>query len=152
MENLDIRDMKEEDIDRIYEIEKSCFTDYWSKALILNSFRLDYNFIKVLTVNEQIVAYITFSIVREESELLSIAVLEEYRNKRLASRLLEEMFRVCEENKVEEIFLEVRESNLSAYRLYREHGFVNIGMRKDYYTDPVENAVLMNKKLDGCVG
>ena len=118
----------------------------------MNSFRLDYNFIKVLTVNEQIVAYITFSIVREESELLSIAVLEEYRNRRLASRLLEEMFRVCEENKVEEIFLEVRESNLSAYRLYREHGFVHIGMRKDYYTDPVENAVLMNKKLDGCVG
>lgn len=152
MENLDIRDMKEEDLNRIYEIEKSCFSDYWSKDLILSSFRQNYNFIKVLTFNELIVAYINFNIIGEDAELMSIAVLEEYRNRRYASRLMEAMFKICEENKVEKIFLELRESNLLAYKLYREHGFVNMGIRREYYTNPVENAVLMYKQLTDCAG
>ena len=152
MENLDIRDMKEEDLDRIYEIEKSCFSDYWSKGLILSSFRQKYNFMKVLTFNELIVAYINFSIIGEDAELMSIAVLEEYRNRRYASRLVEEMFNVCEAKKVEKIFLELRESNLLAYKLYREHGFVTMGTKKDYYTNPIENAVLMYKQLTRCAG
>jgi len=83
---------------------------------------------------------------------MSIAVLGEYRNRRYASRLMEVMFKMCEENKVEKIFLELRESNLLAYKLYREHGFVNMGLRKEYYTNPVENAVLMYKQLTDCAG
>ena len=88
----------------------------------------------------------------EDAELMSIAVLEEYRNRRYASRLMEVMFKICEENKVEKIFLELRESNLLAYKLYREHGFVNMGIRREYYTNPVENAVLMYKQLTDCAG
>ena len=60
--------------------------------------------------------------------------------------------RSIERAKVKKIFLELRESNLLAYKLYREHGFVTMGLRKAYYTNPVENAVLMYKQLTDCAG
>lgn len=135
--------MKDDLLDIILNIEKECFSDAWSKdniELMLNS-----NFDKVLTIDKS--AYINYRIMYEEAELMRIAVLKNSRNKSYASTL---MFNMIEDLKVENIkrcLLEVRASNKAAISLYEKYDFKIIGKRKEYYTNPIEDAFIMQLEI-----
>jgi ribosomal-protein-alanine N-acetyltransferase len=76
-----------------------------------------------------------------QREILNIAVANEFRRQGLATSLIQKIVRTGEE-----LFLEVRESNMPARRLYRKLGFVELGTRPKYYQNPVETAIVMNMK------
>ena len=80
-----------------------------------------------------------------EGEIYRIATKNEYRKRGIAYRLLDFALKTARGAGLESVFLEVRESNVAARNLYRAYGFSEIGVRKNYYKEPTENAVLMMK-------
>ncbi len=96
---------------------------------------------------EKAAGFLILSTVLDEAEILEVAVSEKSRRCRIGSELMEEVFEWCAKNGISRIFLEVRESNFPARMYYKKYGFAENGLRKNYYRDPVENAVLMSKKM-----
>jgi ribosomal-protein-alanine acetyltransferase len=82
-----------------------------------------------------------------EAELYQIAVREDMRRRGIADRLMDAAEKYCRAHKVSSIYLEVRKSNAPAIRLYKKRGFKNEGRRKNYYSSPVEDAVVMSRAL-----
>jgi ribosomal-protein-alanine N-acetyltransferase len=95
----------------------------------------------------QVVGFLVASVVTPESELETIAVAADAQRAGVGRRLIETMFEALQEEKVTKVHLEVRSSNERALRLYRGYGFVETGRRPGYYSDPVEDAVLMARPL-----
>ncbi len=83
--------------------------------------------------------------VGEEAELLRIAVAQSERLKGVASALLAQFEKECVEGKVSTIFLEVAKANVAARRLYAKSSYIQVGRRKGYYSQPVDDALVMNK-------
>lgn len=97
--------------------------------------------------DEKAAGFLILSTVLDEAEILEVAVSENLRRCGLGSELMEEVFGWCVKNGISQIFLEVRESNFPARAYYKKYGFVENGLRKNYYRNPAENAVLMSKEL-----
>lgn len=95
----------------------------------------------------RVAGFLILSAVLDEAEILEVAVSGDLRRKGIASELMSEISNWCQKNGIAQIFLEVRESNLPARAYYKKFGFSENGRRKNYYRDPVEDAVLMSKKL-----
>lgn len=139
------RPMKPEDLGGIIEIEKTCFTaDAWSEDdFIYRMNASDWRFINLTLEDEgRVAAYITATVVADEMNIDSVAVAPEYRRKGYASALIN---LAIKQAKAAVVMLEVRESNTAAISLYQSLGFEKVGLRKNYYERPVENAVLMTK-------
>lgn len=139
------RPMKPEDLGGIIEIEKTCFTaDAWSEDdFIYRMNASDWHFINLTLEDEgRVEAYITATVVADEMNIDSVAVAPDYRRKGYASALID---LAIKEAKAAVVMLEVRESNTAAISLYQSLGFEKVGLRKNYYERPVENAVLMTK-------
>ena len=82
-----------------------------------------------------------------EAELLKIAVGREYRRQGIAAQLVAHALRYLAEQGVERCFLELRAANLPALALYEQFGFCRVGLRKNYYASPLEDAILMEKTV-----
>lgn len=95
------------------------------------------------SVEGRIVGFVGVTGIPPEWEITNVAVRGEYQAQGIASSLLAELARSAVEYGVEEIFLEVRITNQSAIRLYQKFGFDRIGVRKNYYHDPTEDAMIM---------
>ncbi len=143
-----IRRMRTEDIDEIVEIEKACFNDAWSKEAILSDFQNnDLSNYLVYEEDGKVAGYIFFWITFDSATIVNLAVKEDYRKRKIASNLLEECIRMCEEEGAEYLTLEVRISNTAAIRLYEKYGFMTVNVKKGYYTDNYEDANYMIKPL-----
>lgn len=138
----------ESDAAAICGIEKACFSLPLTEQQILSQIRDD-NYSLVCAGNERkgIVAYAGMYSVLDEGYIMNVAVSPSCRREHIADRLLEQLERLSEEKALSFITLEVRESNFSAITLYKKHGFLSAGLRKNYYQAPVENALIMTKKL-----
>lgn len=95
----------------------------------------------------ELAGFLILSSVLDEAEILEVAVAENFRRAGIASGLMSEIFGWCKKNGIGQIFLEVRESNFPARAYYEKFGFSEDGRRKNYYRDPVEDAVLMSGKI-----
>jgi ribosomal-protein-alanine N-acetyltransferase len=84
--------------------------------------------------------------VLDEGDVLNVAVKKDRQREGIGNFLMESMIRLAAEREISIIHLEVRKSNETAIRLYERLGFERDGIRKGYYTDPVEDAILMTKK------
>ena len=96
---------------------------------------------------EKIVGLLIASVALTEVDIYMVVVDEAYKQKRIAYQLFEHLIADCREREVENIFLEVRVSNLPAIGLYETLGFDKIGTRKAYYSDPIEDAIVMQLEL-----
>ena len=135
-----IRTATVDDLSALVAIENACFSDPWSEALIAGSINTyNYSFL-VCEVDSKIAGFAIF-LSSFDAELLDIAVLPEYRGRGIGSMLLEHFFDTCNKD----TFLEVRRSNNSAIALYKKFGFEEIGIRKNYYANPTEDAIVMTK-------
>ena len=85
--------------------------------------------------------------VLDQGELANLAVKESYRGRGLGSALLEQAMAEARDHQVESLFLEVRESNRTAQNLYLARGFVQVAVRRDYYRNPREDALVLLKTL-----
>lgn len=141
-----IRQAAESDLPVFAEIERVCIVEPWS----VESFRAEYNAAGAVflaaEVGGVICGFLTASSVLDEVNINNVAVLPEYRRNGIGDRLL----RALEEQVsgfAAVINLEVRESNLPAIALYKKQGYIQNGLRKNFYRQPVENAVLMSKAV-----
>ena len=132
-------------IDDLVFIENSCFTHPMSKKNLLESISNEkYVFIGFIE-NEMLVGYGSIFIVSGEAYINNIAVLKDFRKKGIAKTIVNQLIDICKLKNCEFITLEVRESNFPAISLYEKQGFEKITIRKNYYSNPVENAIIMTK-------
>ena len=132
--------------DDIEIIEKQCFSTPWSKKAILESYSHGTRFI-LAKVGSKTVGYMGISTVLDEGYITNIAVLPEFRKRGIASAILDFCVDFSKQNKLSFITLEVRESNENAIKLYEKFGFVKEGTRKNFYTNPTENALILTRRF-----
>lgn len=142
---MKIEKMTKEHLEAVYTIETECFSHPWSKQSIENELNNDTSLFWVATENNDVIGYIGMSIVIDEGYIFNVAVSKNSRKKGVATALINELVTYGKKNNFSFITLEVRESNEPARSLYSKFGFIKVGERKDYYSDPKENAVLMTK-------
>lgn len=145
MERYRIEPYAPDMLPQVYAIEQASFTDPWSAdALAQTAAREDSLFLTVVdSKKDTVCGFGCILTVANEGELVDIAVSPAYRGCGIGQMLMTALLTEAQSRSVEQIFLEVRLSNTPARKLYQKNGFVEIGMRKRYYRDPVENAVLM---------
>src|SRR5574344_204842 len=131
------------DCKRIAELEKECFSLPWSADSVVESLNQDCTLFLKAEYEGQIVGYIGLYRFFDEGDITNIAVTSLYRRNNIAKKLIESIIEKCKNLGVHEITLEVRESNIKAISLYEKTGFVDIGIRKDFYEKPIENAKIM---------
>jgi len=146
---IDIREMTEEDLDEVVQIERMSFPSPWSRALFERE-RLT-PFAKAFIAREippdRVVGYLFFWLVSSEMHILNLAVHPELRQGGIATRLLRFGIDYCRKNGVKEFTLEVRRSNYRAIALYRRFQFQPWGIRPRYYSDSGEDAIVMGLLL-----
>lgn len=134
-------------LDDVYLIETECFSHPWSKQSLEEELNNETSLFLVAKEENEVIGYIGMSIVIDEGYIFNVAVRESYRNKGVATALINELVTYGKKNNFSFITLEVRESNLPAISLYSKFGFIKAGERKDYYSNPKENAILLTKYL-----
>lgn len=140
---------KEKYINIIHRLETKIFTDPWSKKMIKNEFNNKLALILgvVNTKNKELVGYSFLFNIFDEIHINNIAVKKDFRNKGLGKKQLEYIIKYGIENNFSRITLEVRESNTPAINLYKSYDFKLLSKRKDYYTNPREDALVLVKNL-----
>ena len=142
---MKIEKMTKEHLESVYIMETECFSHPWSRESLESEIENQTSHFLVAIENNEVVGYIGMSIVIDEGYIFNVAVKENSRNKGVATALINELVTYGKKNNFSFITLEVRESNEPARSLYSKFGFIKVGERKDYYTDPKENAILMTK-------
>jgi ribosomal-protein-alanine N-acetyltransferase len=145
-----MRSMTQADVDAVMDIEQSVQTYPWTRGNFIDALDCGY----VCRVDEQggeICSYAMLRPVLDEAELLNIGVAAGHQRKGLGRSMLREMLDVARERNMRRVFLEVRSSNTAALALYRNTGFVEIGVRRGYYQNASgnEDAITMAYDLIG---
>ncbi|MGH7476341.1 MAG: ribosomal protein S18-alanine N-acetyltransferase [Longimicrobiales bacterium] len=145
---LTLRPMTAVDLDRVLEIEHAAFAMPWSSLTYRNLLARAEAEIWVAELPDAgIIGYTAFWTVLDESELGNIAVSPAWRRRGIARRLIEHALARAAARGAAAVFLEVRVSNHAALQLYEELGFVHVGMRRNYYAYPLEDALVMRREL-----
>lgn len=133
------------DLDGIVGMEKEYFADSWSE----NSVKLQIENQKVFAIKfaENLLGYCIFMVAADEGEILRIATRKDMRKSGLGKKLLTSVLSEMKKSGINEVFLEVRAGNESAIALYESIGFKELGIRKAYYKDNGEDAVLFKKEI-----
>ncbi len=143
-----IRKMEEQHLDSVVKIEENSFSHPWSKTSFEDELKKDRSRLFVALEHEKVIGYCVMDVVLDEGSLLDIAVDKSYRRKGVAKELFNELIKEAYEQKLSFITLEVRASNEGAIKLYKALGFAQVALRKNYYSKPSEDAVLMTKYFD----
>lgn len=145
--NLRIRKARSGDIDPVFSIELEQFPHPWKKKFFSSELthNISYFYVAEDTDSKEVAGYIIFWIIEETLELHDIAVKGTYKKKGIGARLMSFMFETADAGGVEEMFLEVRKSNKEAITFYEKFNFKQIDERKNYYSDPVEDALVYTR-------
>lgn len=141
-----IRNMQEEDLAAVFAIEKENFSRPWTEEGFRGAIEKENTCYLCAFVDKVLVGYAGMWIALDEGEITNVSVKKEYQGQRIGARLLEELFRMGEERGVTDYFLEVRKSNQAAIALYSRFGLEQVGVRKKFYEDPVEDGIVMCKR------
>lgn len=143
-----LREMLVEDLDKVMEIEEDLFAVPWTKEGYFTFLtRKDAMFL-VVEEKGEILGYCGLLMVMDEGDVTNVAVRRDRQREGIGNFLMESMLRLAYEQGIRTVHLEVRAGNSVAVRLYERLGFVKDGIRKGYYTDPVEDAVLMTRRQE----
>jgi ribosomal-protein-alanine N-acetyltransferase len=136
------------DLPGVLAIERTSFSSPWSIQCFQSELSSHYAYPIVVWQPEEprVLGYLCSWIVLGECHLLNLAVHPERRRRGLATHLLDFLFRICRRKSVHDYYLEVRRSNTVAISLYRKHGFTMCGVRRGYYTDTREDAIVMRRR------
>lgn len=147
---MEIRRSLPDDATAIAEMEQNIFGDPWSKKDIFSYICSESGMCFTALDNGEPIAYIIGRKIPPEGEIYRIAVRPDKRQRGVGYRLLSYALKTEWGQGVETVFLEVRESNIPAIALYRAYGFTEVSIRKNYYQNPTENAVIMIKDSKIC--
>ncbi len=143
MSPIRIRPMTESDLDQVVPLEQKNFSRPWSRKSFLEMLSSgDAIFLAAVPEEDadRVLGYCGLVQSLDTGDITNVSVDPEQRGKRIGTCLLEELIRRSSQQGVRKIFLEVRRGNVPANRLYESHGFRQVGIRKQYYADPVEDA------------
>ena len=143
---LTVRAMRLADLDEVMLIERRSFSAPWEESTFRGLMRRPSAALLVAEADEALLGYSVMWFAADEGELGDIAVVPERRGEGIGGRLLLESIAAAASRGTRSLYLEVRESNHGARRLYEKAGFRVVGVRKQYYNEPVEDAIVM--KLD----
>ena len=138
-----IRQMTEKDVPTVALIERDCFSEPWSEQGFLDGMAISTVFFSAEDDRGNVVGYIGMYLMKPEGEITNVAVAKEVRGRGIGSALVAAMQKWAEEHGIERIVLEVRVSNAPAIHVYEEKGFITIGVRKNFYRLPTEDAGIM---------
>ncbi len=146
---MKIQPMALQDIDSLYAIESLAHTHPWSKKIFSSNFGKRY-FNQVAYDGDHLVGYFVANHVAGEATLLNIAISPEYQGKGFGKQLIGLFVEHCKSMAIEQIWLEVRESNQVARQVYQNAGFCELDIRSGYYPNEKgrEDAIIMCLYLD----
>lgn len=131
----------------VAEIEEECFSVPFKESDILSYLEESYWRFFVARDKDKILGYVSFTIIIDEISICNVAVSPAYRRQGIGNALIEYLLSYAKKMGVKKLFLEVRESNISAISLYEKFGFLPVGVSKNHYSNPKENALLMNLEI-----
>lgn len=129
-------------------LETVCFSDPWSEKSIASELNNPLSLWLVALDGETVVGYVGSQSVMGETDMMNLAVSPDYRRQGIGEQLVEELIRQLQEQQNRCLSLEVRSSNLPARKLYEKMGFFLVGLRKNYYRNPKEDALIMKKEWE----
>ena len=139
-----IDEMKLDDIDAVQLVERASFPVPWPANAFRHELTQNRNaFYIVAREGDHIVGYAGLWLSLDEAHITTFAVLPDHRRRRIGERMLLSLFARAEKLGAEWLTLEVRASNLPAQRLYEKYGFRPAGVRRRYYSDNNEDAIIM---------
>lgn len=145
-----LREMTKDDCEKVHEIAQETLPECWSYKEFCNVLQYDYDIYHVAweTTKREVVGFAGAMVIAEEAELLNIAVAPDTQSCGIGRMLLERLLLETLRYGAKRMFLEVRRSNYRARELYKSLGFRETGVRKNYYTNPSEDAVIMTRSME----
>ena len=132
----------------VAELERLCFSQPWSERSVAEELDNPLSFWLVCVEEERVLGYVGSQTVLGETDMMNIAVRPECRRRGIAAALIGELVNQLREHGSHVLRLEVRESNVPAIALYESMGFTQLGLRKNYYRNPKENALILGKEWE----
>lgn len=144
---LRIRDAARSDLERLEELEQQCFSVPWTREQLESQLPDARHVFLAAEEDGRLLGYVGMMTVLDEGYISNVAVAPEARRRGIARALVSALLSRAEELSLSFVTLEVREHNEPAIVLYAGLGFVPVGLRKNYYDSPKENAILMTRYL-----
>lgn len=144
---VQITDVQPHHLPQIEELEKQCFSLPWTWEQLMSQLPDDGHEFLAAEEDGKVLGYVGMMTVLDEGYISNVAVAPEQRRQGIADALITELLERAALRALSFVTLEVREHNVPAIALYAKHGFAPVGLRKNYYEAPVENAILMTKFL-----
>ena len=142
-----IVNMNESHVAQVAELEKICFADPWSERSVASELTNPLSCWLVAEVDGRVAGYIGSQTVLDESDMMNVAVHPDFRRKGIAEALVNALAEALKQRESRCLTLEVRASNEPAKALYEKLGFVQVGLRKNYYRNPREDALILRKEF-----
>lgn len=139
--------MNESHVAQVAALEKICFTDPWSVNSVASELKNPLSCWLVAEEDGEVAGYVGSQTVMDESDMMNVAVHPDYRRKGIAEKLVTELVEALKKRDSRCLTLEVRASNEPARALYEKLGFVQVGLRKNYYRNPREDALILRKEF-----
>ena len=144
---MEISRMTEEHVPQVAALEAICFRDPWSEASVRSELTNPLSLWLVATENDMVAGYVGSQTVLDESDMMNVAVHPDHRRRGIAESLVTALCDSLKQKGSSSLTLEVRSSNLGAIALYEKLGFTQVGLRKNYYRNPKEDALILRKIL-----
>ncbi len=146
-QTVSFRPMVAADLGEVMAIERASFRHPWSSNFFMEEIQVPCARSVLAQVNNKIVGYVLFWLLPEEIDIHNIAVHTGFRRQGIGQALLQRVIEQARKRDCSRVTLEVRVSNLGAQKLYESVGFVSQGLRKGYYSDDGEDALIMALEL-----
>ena len=139
--------MNESHVAQVAELEKICFSDPWSENSVASELKNHLSCWLVAEEDGKVAGYVGSQTVIDESDMMNVAVHPDHRRKGIAEALVVELVEALRKRESHCLTLEVRASNKPAKALYEKLGFTQVGLRKNYYRNPKEDALILRKEF-----
>ena len=140
--------MNKDHVSQIARLEAQCFSDPWSEKSVASELENPLSLWLVAEENGQVFGYVGSQTVLDESDMMNVAVDPRFRRQGIARALIETLIAELAKMGSRCLRLEVRVSNENARALYERMGFLKLGLRKNYYHNPKEDALILGKEWE----
>lgn len=145
---MEILEMDQKTAVQVAQLEEICFSDPWSEKSIASELSNPLSLWLVAMEGERLAGYVGSQSVEGEADMMNVAVHSDFRRRGVGETLVRALVTALAEKGIHSLTLEVRVSNVSAIGLYRKIGFEQVGLRKNYYRHPREDAYILRKEWE----
>ena len=146
---MEIIKMNESHVAQVAELDKICFgSAAWSEKSVASELTNALAFWLVAVDGSRVAGYVGSQTVCDETDMMNVAVHPDFRRQGIGEKLVEQLVTELKSIGSHALMLEVRVSNAPAIGLYEKMGFLQVGLRKNYYRNPKEDAMILRKEWD----